>query len=200
MLLAPEVRSIRIPRHLVSPAKGPRPPLLRGWLPDRAGAAIDRHARRREAFSVYCGRLCLGRGSFSQFAESLPHPDYVVPVVPEGGGDSVPGRSIFMGARRWGGVNSLLENQVPLRPWSQMASEVSAGPLGRIAPSAWTVWLGLAGSTVVLRFSGLPGWGGFPSAIGLCRFVPSFDEVGFVGTQRFSSALGGRFRSRGGSR
>ena len=105
-----------------------------------------------------------------------------------------------MGARRWGGVNSLLGNQVPLRPWSQMASEVSAGPLGRIAPSAWTVWLGLAGSTVVLRFSGLPGWGGFPSVIGLRRFVPSFDEVGFVGTQRFSSALGGRFRSRGGSR
>ncbi len=193
MLLAPEVRSIRIPHHLVSPAKGPRPTLGEGWLPDRAGAAIDRHARRREAFSVYCGRLRLGRGSFSQFAESLPHPDYVVPVVPEGGGDSVPGRSIFMGARRWGGVNSLLENQVPLLPWSQMASEVSAGPLGRIAPSAWTVWLGLAGSTVVLRFSGLPGWRGFPSAIGLCRFVPGFDEAGFCRHATFFQCTGRAF-------
>ena len=122
--------------YLVSPAKGPRPTLgsgvvtVSGWFGDWPSCPAE------TSFLRLRRPLDLGRGSFSRFAESLPHPRFILLVLPTNGGDSVP-RIEFLRSTLTGGLDA--EARFPSGPRFQMASDVSAIPLGRIAPSSWEV-------------------------------------------------------------
>jgi hypothetical protein len=74
---------------------------------------------------------------FLPSAESLPHPDVILSVLPTDGGDSIP-RIGSLRSALTEGLDAPCVASFPSGPRSQMASEVSASPLGRIAPSTWT--------------------------------------------------------------
>jgi hypothetical protein len=61
---------------------------------------------------------------------------FILLVLPTNGGDSVP-RIEFLRSTLTGGLDA--EARFPSGPRFQMVSDVSAIPLGRIAPSSWEV-------------------------------------------------------------
>ena len=105
-------------RFSVSPAKGRRP--TRSLL-GRGGYRIRGYRCLAvlpggEKLLQFTAAASSGPWVFLPSMESLPYPIGIASVLPADGSESIPGRSIFMGARRRSGVNFLLRSQVPLRP------------------------------------------------------------------------------------